>query len=116
MPTEDELKAMTYIVSSLRIVPHSSEVFEIHSTNLTCLSGSNSSTMKCTEKIKDETSNGIVGDADAMHGRIWDLTLAAAAPPSLSSLPARLKTSEQQQSSRTRMLLLQSACASRESE
>ncbi|KAH6560549.1 hypothetical protein BASA60_000290 [Batrachochytrium salamandrivorans] len=100
MPTEDELKAMTYIASSLRMVPHSSEVFEIHSTNLTCLSGSNSSTMKCTEKIKDET-------VDLLSSPEWsgqrnsgrrrcnarsDLGLAlAAAPPSSSSLPARLK-------------------------
>ncbi|KAH9266987.1 hypothetical protein BASA83_010178 [Batrachochytrium salamandrivorans] len=59
MPTEDELKAMTYIASSLRMVPHSSEVFEIHSTNLTCLSGSNSSTMKCTEKIKERDGGSV---------------------------------------------------------
>ncbi|KAH6596281.1 hypothetical protein BASA50_005325 [Batrachochytrium salamandrivorans] len=56
MPTDDELKVMAYIASSLRIVPYSSELFEIHSTNLTCLPGSsNSSTMKYTDKEKDET-------------------------------------------------------------
>ncbi|KAH6583388.1 hypothetical protein BASA61_008005 [Batrachochytrium salamandrivorans] len=56
MPTDDELKVMAYIASSLRIVPYSSELFEIHSTNLTCLpGGSNSSTMKYTDKEKDET-------------------------------------------------------------
>ncbi|KAH6566406.1 hypothetical protein BASA62_006708 [Batrachochytrium salamandrivorans] len=76
MPTEDELKAMTYIVSSLRIVPHSSEVFEIHSTNLTCLSGSNSSTMKCTEKIKDETV-GLLLTLNGVGSKSLDLYLDA---------------------------------------
>ncbi|KAH6596115.1 hypothetical protein BASA50_005412 [Batrachochytrium salamandrivorans] len=57
MPTEDGLKAMAYIVSSLRIVPHSSELFKIYSASLACLPGSSnsSSTMECTNKTKDET-------------------------------------------------------------
>ncbi|KAH6594639.1 hypothetical protein BASA50_006452 [Batrachochytrium salamandrivorans] len=76
MPTEDELKAMTYIASSLRMVPHSSEVFEIHSTNLTCLSGSNSSTMKCTEKIKDETV-GLLLTLNGVGSKSLDLYLDA---------------------------------------
>ncbi|KAH9257528.1 hypothetical protein BASA81_004290 [Batrachochytrium salamandrivorans] len=139
MPTEDELKAMTYIASSLRMVPHSSEVFEIHSTNLTCLSGNaieskqfaSASQFRVTllmDLRTIEAALGADGEADGDHlrrtlaklfklfGSLWefyfplvmdisqrnsgrrrcnarsDLGLAlAAAPPSLSSLPARLK-------------------------
>ncbi|KAH9275620.1 hypothetical protein BASA83_001908 [Batrachochytrium salamandrivorans] len=58
------------------MVPHSSEVFEIHSTNLTCLSGSNSSTMKCTEKIKDETVD-LLSALNGVDARSLDLYLDA---------------------------------------
>ncbi|KAH6594518.1 hypothetical protein BASA50_006467 [Batrachochytrium salamandrivorans] len=147
MPTEDELKTMAYITSSLQIVPYSSELFKIYSTSLACLpdSSNSSSTMECTDETKDETVdllltlNGVgarvlkrllmqMGEADdhlrrtlkklfKLFGSLWEfyfplvmdisqrnsgrrrcnarsdlgLALVAAAPPSLSSLPARLK-------------------------
>ncbi|KAH6571103.1 hypothetical protein BASA60_007332 [Batrachochytrium salamandrivorans] len=61
MPTEDELKVMTYIASSLRMVPHSSELFSSYSTNLTCLPGNNrnSSTMDANRQDKGRDGGSV---------------------------------------------------------
>ncbi|KAH9272076.1 hypothetical protein BASA83_005665 [Batrachochytrium salamandrivorans] len=75
MPTEDELKAMAYIASSLRVVPHSSELFASYSTRLTCLPGSNS-TMERTEKEKDE-SMGLLLTLNGVGARSLDFYMDA---------------------------------------